>query len=229
MAAVLACGAGAVLSHRSAAALWGIAPRWRGPVDVTTPTKKDHRGITTHRSQTLTSHDVTIHYGVPTTTLARTVLDLTDVLTDKALARAVNEARLKGLSTLGDVRAAPGRATTRLDPFVDKQGPTRSTFEDEFLEFCTRYGLPLPEMNQEIAGHEADAVWREQRLIVELDSRTHHGHLAAFENDRDRDVDTLVAGFRTVRVTWARLTTTPAREAARLGSLLDVRVALERR
>jgi hypothetical protein len=89
-------------------------------------------------------------------------------------------------------RAPPGRATTRLTGLLD-HGPTRSTLEDDFLAFAARHGLAAPEVNQVVAGHEVDMLWRAQRLVVELDSRTHHEH--RFEEDRDRDADLLTAGF----------------------------------
>src|SRR5215212_6897701 len=151
MAAVLACGSGAVLSHRSAAALWRMTPPWHGPVDVTARGKHKHAGIQAHRSATLTPEDVTLHYGIPVTTPQRTLDDLRRVLPTHSLTRAVNEARLRNL-------------------IRDDITPTRSVLEDEFLRFVDRHGLPRPEVNQRIAGYEADAVWREQRLIVELDS-----------------------------------------------------------
>jgi predicted transcriptional regulator of viral defense system len=189
MAAVLACGPGAVLSHRSAAALWGMGVRWTTDIDVTTRAKRSRRGIRVHRSRTLTGADVTRHYGIPVTTPARTLLDLAAVLDDTALTRAVNEARLarKGVTTeLAALLArSPGRATTRLKPILDHD-PTRSTLEDAFLKFVKDHGLPTPEVNQVIAGHEVDILWRHQRLVVELDSRTHHDTDAAFETDRDR-------------------------------------------
>ena len=82
-----------------------------------------------------------------------------------------------------------------------------------------RHGLPLPEVNQRLAGYEVDMLWRRERLIVELDGRAYHDH-EAFERDRERDADLQAAGHRVVRVTWARLTGAPAREALRLASML---------
>ena len=203
MAAVLACGPGAVLSHRSAAALWAITPAWRGPEDVTAAGKHSHRGITTHRSTTLTRADITRHYGIPITTPARTLHDLARVLPSHSLTRAVNEARIRNL----------------VSEVHEETGPTRSTFEDAFLRFIARYGLPRPEVNQTIAGHEVDMLWRDQRLIVELDSRTFHRH--RFEEDRERDADLLSEGFSVLRITWRRLKKTPEREADRLRKVLS--------
>jgi hypothetical protein len=225
MAAVLACGPAAALSHLAAGALWEMGPRWSPPMDVTAPVDRRPQGIRVHRSAALTDRDVTTHFGIPVTTPARTVLDLADLLDDRSLARAVNEARLKGWLPLDDLAEllarSPGRATARLRPFVEHaDAPTRSAFEDAFLAFVERYGLPRPEVNQRVAGHEVDMVWREQRLVVELDSRTHHDGDRPFERDRDRDADLLAAGFPVVRVTWRRLTGEPEREARRLDALL---------
>jgi hypothetical protein len=91
MAAVLACGPGAALSHRSAAALWAITPPWRGPEDVTAPGRRRHPGIHSHRSRTLTPADITRHYGIPVTTAARTLQDLARVLPRPSLTRAVTK------------------------------------------------------------------------------------------------------------------------------------------
>jgi len=220
-AAVLACGPGAVLSHRSAAALWGFG-RWRGPIDVTATGNHTRSNVRVHRSKTLRPEDVTHHFGIPVTTPARTLLDLADVLADASLTRAVNEARLQRLLTLHDLAALldsfPGRATKRLKPHVeDASRPTRSAFEDAFLTFVERHHLPRPEVNQRVAGYEVDMLWREQRVIVELDGWDYHDGRTAFERDREKDAALLSAGFPVVRITWGRLT---EREATRLRRLL---------
>jgi very-short-patch-repair endonuclease len=230
MAAVLACGSGALLSHQSAATLWKMTARWQAPTHVIAASRHTHPGIRVHRSTTLRPQDATVHYGIPVTSPARTLLDLADTLDDAALTRAVNDARVSKYLHLEDlaelIARSNGRATSRLRPFVaNASGPTRSRFEDAFLAFIDRFKLPRPEVNQIVAGHEVDMLWREQRLIVELDSRLHHDTDEPFEVDRDRDADLLAAGFPVVRVTWMRLTETPAREAARLSALLRSRAA----
>jgi very-short-patch-repair endonuclease len=228
MAAVLACGANAVLSHRSAAALWGLI-RHHGPVDITAAGNHTHRGVALHRSRTLSEQDVTVHYGIPTTTPARTLLDLAGTLDPRSLARAVNDARLHRLLSLDQLAAllarSPGRATQHLAEHLGDATPTRSMFEDAFLVFLDRHCLPRPEVNRRMRGYEVDMLWRPQRLIAELDGRVYHEH--AFEEDRDRDAELLAAGFRTVRVTWRRLTTSEAREAARFRALLASRTRQE--
>jgi very-short-patch-repair endonuclease len=104
-------------------------------------------------------------------------------------------------------------------------GPTRSRLEDEFLAFVARYGLPAPEVNQIVAGFEVDMLWREQRLIVELDGRDYHQH--RFEQDRDRDATLLSAGFPVLRITPKRIRHEPDREAARLKRTLAARAAAQ--
>ncbi len=209
MAAVLACGPVAVLSHLSAAALWQLGPRWRTPIEVTARGNHHHAGIRVHRSPAV---ERTVHYGIPVTAPARTLLDLADLLDDAALARAVNQARLARQVTLEGLRAlldqSPGRGTSRLRALIAHDtGPTRSHFEDAFLRFARRHQLPTPEVNQTIAGHEVDLFWCPQRLVVELDSREHHRH--RFEEDRERDADLLNAGVAVLRITWSRLQRNP--------------------
>jgi hypothetical protein len=159
------------------------------------------------------------------TTVARTLLDLAGTLDSASLTRAVNEARLNrhlSLEVLAALLArSPGaRHDSPQGLVADATGPTRSRFEDAFGSFVDRHGLPRPEANQRAAGHEVDALWREQRLVVELDGRERHDTEDAFEHDRVRDADLVAAGFRVVRLTWSRLTEEPDREAARLRILL---------
>ncbi len=226
MAAVLACGPNAVLSHRSAAALWELVPAPGGPVDVTAVGKRRRRGVIAHRSRTLGPGDVTKRSAIPVTTPLRTLVDLADVVDDRTLARAVNEAlllRLVGRDDLANAQArAMGRqAATRLKPFVEvADAPTRSVLEDAFLALVQRARLPRPEVNGRIAGYEVDMLWRAERLIVELDGRAAHDRSQTFEHDRERDAELTDAGFRVVRVTWRRLREQPEREMARLASLV---------
>jgi very-short-patch-repair endonuclease len=221
MAAVLACGPGAALSHRSAAALWCVLPRWQSPPEVTTPTKHHRPAIHVHRSGHI---DATTHYGIRVTTPARTLVDLADVLPARALTRALNEAQVLRLVTPAELATLltryPGRRTSRLTP---ERGatPTRSHLEDDFVRFLKRHRLPLPELNQRIQGHEVDAVYRTEHLVIELDSHQFHGTTRAFEQDRDRDADLLNAGFSTLRITDRRLKDQASKEARRLRRILS--------
>ena len=207
MAAVLACGPGAVLSHRSAAKLYGLI-RYHGPIEVTAPTKRTRPGLIVHRTG-LTERDISRHWGVPTTSPARTLTDLAHTLTPAALTRAVNDARVAHLLSLDDLPAKLKRGQT--------PRPTRSAFEDAFRAFCTRHRLPQPQINAIVAGYEVDAYWPAKNLIAELDGEDYHPD---FHADREKDADLLEAGYRVVRVTWERLTARRAREAARFRRLL---------
>jgi very-short-patch-repair endonuclease len=217
-AAVLACGPQAALSHRSALALWGLAP-WPNSFDVTIPRDVRRTGIRTHFSTTLTRRDLRRRHGIRTTSPARTLHDCAPTLTDKALARAVNDARLNGDLKLHDLAELLQRQPNpRLSPFIEHPtAPTRSSLEDAFQRFCERHGLPRPKTNARVAGYEVDALFEPHNLIVELDGYEFHRTRDSFERDRERDTALLAAGYTTVRITHDRLTAT---EAARLTEIM---------
>jgi very-short-patch-repair endonuclease len=224
MAAALACGPNSAISHLSAATLWGIAEHRPNRVDVTTTDRRSHRGIAVHWTRRLTGEDVTRRNNIPVTTLARTLVDLASTLDARALARVLNEARIRYRLHDATLEAALGalprrKGTPQLRALLDRNdAPTRSALEDRFLELVTRHGLPRPEVNQRVAGYEVDMLWREARLIVELDG--HRYHRTRFEQDRERDAELIAAGYRVMRVTWRRVVESPAREAARLARML---------
>jgi hypothetical protein len=233
-AAVLACGEGALLSHGSALALWGLAKRWPAPPHVAVA--DDHRpaGIAVHHLK-LARADVRTHVGVRVTSPARTLLDCAPTLDQNALARAVNEALRSPYMThaqLADVcaRCATHAGRRLLHPFVETPtGPTRSGFEDAFLAFCAQFGLPRPQINARVHGYEVDAYFPEEGVIVELDGWGFHRSRDSFERDRNRDADMLAAGLVTVRITWERLAQRPRREAQRLHAILARRREQRRR
>jgi very-short-patch-repair endonuclease/predicted transcriptional regulator of viral defense system len=221
MAAVLAAGVGAVLSHRDAAALWRIRPSARTRVEVTTPRgQHPRRGIQFHRSS-LPSDEVARKDGIPVTTVPRTLFDLATVLRPRQLERALGEAEAlrlwDELSLLDLLRRYPRRAGSRTVGAVLEARNAgakifRSDLEVAFLEFLDRFEFPEPELNAEVEGFEVDAVWREDRVVVELDSRAFHMTVAAFETDRERDRILQAAGWRTIRITSRQL----ERDAGRL-------------
>ena len=228
-AAVLACDPGAVLSHASAASLWGISKRWDFPLEVTVPADRRRPGIRTHRSTTLASRDIRRHLGIRVMSPARTVLEIAPRLTEPVLTRAVNDARLSRRLRLTELdelleRMPRHPGAPLLKPFVNtRQAPTRSGWEDELTGFLERFDLPKARINTRVAGYEVDAVFDDERLIVELDGWETHQDRTSFESDRERDAATLAAGFVTVRVTWDRFHNDPAREAARLQEILHAR------
>jgi very-short-patch-repair endonuclease len=209
LGAVLACGPGAVLSHRSAALLWEIRQSGSGLVDVTVPSQNGRReraGIRIHRSARLGAEQVTAQRAIPVTTLARTLLDLADVLHPQALRRAITEAEYRGrfdlTSLIAVVQNNPGRRGAKVMRAAEQAGHrTRSPLEDRFLAFVDRWRVEEPESNVWLEGYEVDFLWRRVRLVVELDGAAEHGTRAAVRRDRRRDRVLWRAGFRTMRLT----------------------------
>lgn len=209
MAATLACGDGAVLSHDSAAALWGWR-RWPDVPEVTVARQRRRPGIRTHRTRSLPRRDRTRQLGVPVTSPERTIREIESRLTRKQFTRMVKDAWQQ--------RRLDKAAVTRLLGYPAE--PTRSEFEEAFRRFCRRFGLPKAATLAIVHGHEVDALFAQQRLVVELDGWEFHADRAAFVSDRERDAELLACGYVTVRITWDRLHETPEREAARLKRIL---------
>lgn len=211
----------------------GLAEWKWSAIHVTVPGDRRPKGIKVHRATGLTSRDFRIHQGIRLTSPARTILDCAPTLTDKQLNRAVNDGRRSQQAHLrprhlGEMvdRFPNHPGAKRLRPFVTvKGGPTRSDWEDTFPAFCSQYDLPEPIMSTWVAGYEADALFPEEKIVIELDGWDYHQDRASFESDRDRDADRLAAGYWTVRITWERLKERPAREAARLHRILQRRRA----
>jgi very-short-patch-repair endonuclease len=214
MAAVLAGGAGAVLSHRAAAAHWGIAQAGSGAVDVTTPRGQHaRRGIRFHRSN-LPADEITVHNGIPITTLPRTLLDMAAGLDVGRLERAINEAEIRQLwdelSLVDLLHRYPrrrGAKTARAALQRRNAGATlsKSDLEALFLDFAERHGLPRPQTNVLVDGCAVDCVWPEQRLVIEVDGWETHKTRAAFERDREKSRILQAAGWRCVPVTYLHL------------------------
>ena len=214
LAACLACGPEAVISHRSAAALWQIVKgRARPVVEVTIPGGYRRRpGLTVYRIGTLLPDEVTRLRGVPITSVARTLYDLSVSLTSRPLERAVAEAIALGLTTLAEVRAMAARQTGRrgagrLGAVIGLGEPrrTRSEAEERFLGLVGRGGIRSPAVNTRVAGREIDFYWPAQRLAVEVDGFAYHASPRAFERDRRRDAELAALGVRVVRVTWRQI------------------------
>lgn len=225
MAAVLACGPGAVLSHRSAADLHGLRPTSRFRIDVTVPgdSRRTAAALDIHRSRTLRPTDGTLVDAIPVTTVARTLLDLAAVVTGPQLERALTQAEVLRVFDLGALTEqlernahteGAARVRAALAAYTNDE-PTESWLEDQFLELLDRTGLPAPERQKWLMLDDgegpirADFLWREQRLVLETDGRDAHGTRRAFESDRRRDQRLTRAGWRVVRVTWRQLTQEP--------------------
>jgi Protein of unknown function (DUF559) len=230
MAAVLACGPTALLSHRDAAAHWGLIRSSSPRIDVTTARRCRRRpGITLHRSRRIHPEDRRIEDGIPVTSVARTLLDLAEVVWPRQLDRAVEEAVRHGLLDLRAMNRLIARSHGRhgLPPIrqvlAQYRPPpfTRSELERRFFDLCRRAGLPEPSANLWIAGGEADMSWPDQRLVVELDTRRYHGTPAAFERDRLRDATLQLAGYRVLRITDRRLADAPCDVMRDVRSLLN--------
>jgi very-short-patch-repair endonuclease len=231
MAAVLACGNEAVLSHGSAAALWGVV-RPRGAVDVTSAhgrSGRRRRGIHLHRTE-LHPEDRTERLRIPVTSVARILFDYAEMVDERRLERAWEEADRLNLLRLGEVERVCERGVGRrsLPPIrrllaeARAVTRTRSPLEDRFASFCREHGIPSPATNVQVLGREADAFWPKRRVVVELDGFAFHRHRAAFERDRARDAALQAAGYHAIRVTHRRLDHEAPALLAELRALLRI-------
>ncbi len=233
MAAVLAGGEGAVLSRRAAGAHWGIRQMSHGLIEVTVAARTRSRpSLRFHRAR-LPADEVTVHRGIPITTVPRTIFDLAAVDPRRQVERAIHEAEVlrlwdplslndlierhphrRGAATLGAIQADAGRGST----------VTKEEIEYLFIALLERAGLPLPRMNQIIRARgrtfEADCVWFDQQVIVELDGYAVHGTRRNYESDRERDRILAAHHWITVRVTWRQLQDDPEQVMTDLAVLL---------
>ena len=206
MSAVLACGEGAVLSHRSAAQLFTLLPAAVPPVHVTVPFERrpSHAGITIHRSRTLTPAAITARDRIPATKPWRTIQDLRRTEPPAVVREAIRQADFHGFP-LKDI------STDR----------TRSELERMFLALCRRYGLPIPEVNVRVGPYLIDFLFRRERLAVETDGWQAHRGQQAFEDDRARGLHLLKLGFDLVRLSYSQIEDSPAEVAAILRNRLS--------
>lgn len=235
MAAVLFCGPGAVLSHRSAATLWGL----RGPssraIDVTSGSKSRSRsGIHRHYSA-LPADEVTVERGIPVTTVPRTLFDFAAVASVDEVEHALRESeylRLHDRLSLWDLldryprRRGAKAIRACLARRAETPGRARSWLEERFLPFLREQQLPPPLLNAWIeAGErsfEVDCFWPRVKLVVELDGFAAHGTRIAFREDRARDRRLRVAGYGVTRIAPEQLDEEPVALAADLRHLLKV-------
>lgn len=200
IAAALACGEGAAVSHRSAAELWGLLPPSGGGVDISLlgGNRRTRPGIRLHRRTALRPAAITRRYGIPVTKPAQTIGDLRTVVSDKELRRAIRQANVLGLPI--------GSEASR-----DR---TRSDLERDFLRLCKRHRLPTPEVNVRIGSYLVDFLWRERRLVVETDGYRYHRGRQAFEDDRSRDLDLRSKGYDVLHFSYRQVSREPERVAA---------------
>lgn len=229
LAAVLACGPTAVLSHQSAAGLLELVSTTRVRADVTVPGPGHRRQkrIRVHRVRALAREDLAVVDGIPTTSVARTLVDLAGELNAAAERRAVEQADRSGRLDPGAVGRALGRARTRrgtgklrrIMADYSQPVPVRSELERRFLELILQAGLPRPRVNTRVAGLEVDFFWAQWRLVVELDGRAYHSDPRSFERDRVRDARLQRARCRVLRVTHRRMTRSAAEVLADVKAL----------
>lgn len=233
MAAVLAVGEGAVLSHLSAALLWGIVDRAGGLIHVLAADSgsRARSGLVIHRTRHLPpGHRLEID-GIPVTSIDRTLLDLAAMLTPGRLRYAVEAADRRGLLDVPALielcDASPGRKGTGALRRIalEQRGATartKSPPESTFLRLCRDYGLPEPLVNSTLHGYEVDFHWPDRRLVVEIDSYTFHRSWAQRQRDLERDADLKVRGHDVLRFTPERLAGDEEAVFAQVGALLGV-------
>ena len=241
-AAALACGDRAVVSHRSAAALLGLLERAPVAVDVIAPGQRGRKldGIRVHSVRVPPAAETGTVEGIPCTSPARTLVDLAGLVGQRTLRGAFELAAARKLLDVDAVEHAIGRGRRTGTPdlraliedwrsaaTVASRERLRSRLEAKVLPLLARDGVPLPRANALVATPgerlEVDFLWPAQRLVVEADSRAHHGSGVAFERDRRRDRELMRAGYRTLRVTWLQAEREPEAVAATIRAALSQR------
>jgi very-short-patch-repair endonuclease len=222
MAAVLACGERAALSHSSAAVLWGMLNDGGGAIHVTAETRRRRGDLVVHIGAL--AGEVTKRAGIPVTKPARTLIDLADVAPRRTLERAIDEAEFLRLDCTGLAPKHGRRGSGVLSSVLAVHRPgstrTRSELEEMFLALCDKHELPRPEVNLHIEGYECDFVWPEQRLIVETDGAAAHAGERRRMRDLERDAELVAAGWRVIRISFERLLREPERVAEQIARAL---------
>lgn len=236
LAAVIACGDGAAMSHRHGAMLWDMRRTDRASVDVTVPgsARRKHDGITVHRTRSLHSDDITVIDGIPVTSPERTLLDLAEVVSPHQLQRAYEQAEKLRIIDHAKLRALVERSNGRrglkhLLPLLDYD-PTPATeawseLERLFHDLVRESGLPPYQRNVAVDGDlsPVDAYWPDARLVVELQSYEHHSGKDAFERDHEKRARLMAAGHAVLTLTHAQVTGEATEMVATIEALLSAR------
>ena len=232
LAAVFACGPGALLSHRAAGRRHRLLRD--GRIEVTARRGlKPKPGVVVHTTRFVHAEDAVLVDGIPTTSIARTLIDLADVLNDRSLAAAVNEAEVRRVFDLKAVQRTldrlPGRRGRArllrvLAAYAEPLPYSTSEAERRFLELCAGHDLPRPQ-RVTVAGYELDFYWPDARLAVEVDGRAFHRTRRAFHEDRRRDRRLAAEGIQVARIPWLDLTRSAAALAAELRAIRRARLA----
>jgi hypothetical protein len=226
MAAVIACGPGAVISHRSAARLHELRSYGHTKIDVTVPrrSRRRHDGVLVHCSTTLADKDVTVVNNIRVTTVARTLFDLAEVVTQRQLERAFDQAEILQVLNARAINDQLARNPTRRGAKAVRRvltehyiggTPTENDFEEALLALTRSLGLPDPRAQFYIDPGDgeptirADFAWPDRQVVVETDGESTHRTRQAFETDRRRDQRLTAAGWTVIRITWRQLTHRP--------------------
>jgi hypothetical protein len=225
MAAVLACGPGAVLSHLAAAVLHALLRHEGTSIDVSHPSSSvlSRPGLSTHRRPELVAADLTEVDGIPCTSVARTLLDVAATEPRAVLESACDQAEVERVFDMRAVEEllarSRGHRGVRALREATGAGPLgedlpRRELEQRFLALCKRDGLPMPAVNTHLLlggeYHEIDFVWRAERLVAETDGYRYHSSRGAFRRDRRRDQQLELEGWRHVRFTWDQVRYDPS-------------------
>jgi hypothetical protein len=228
LAAVMACGEGALLIARPAAYLWGLIKGNPPRPEVIALVKRRVRGVITHRVRRVHTEDAGKHRGVPVTTVPRTLVDVAGVLSEPVLARACHEAEVRFDVAPEDVEAVLARLPTRRGAGTLRRilhgdvAVTLSRLEGRFLDLLRKEALPLPQTNRPAGRHRVDCRWPAYRLTVELDSYRYHRSRHAWEADRRREREAYARGDNFRRYTWRDITEDPTLMLRELRTLLDL-------
>lgn len=220
MAAVLAYGRDALLSHRSGAGLRSLLRDGRAVIDITVPGRGRHlrKGIVLHQPRSLHRADLDVHDGIPTTSVARLLLDVAATEPKRRLEKVLEAAereRVLDMRAVHDV-IERSRGHRGRQPLIVLTAAvsvparhTRSELEERFLSLCREAGIPEPAVNAWVEGYEVDMLWREQNVIAELDGWEFHRTRQAFERDHGRSARLRLMGYEVLRFTWRQLEIEP--------------------